>query len=93
MANFACVTATRSQSTFLVYLQVYKIDTARDIVYLRGSVPGPQGSIIRLMDSKKASTREQLDAVYDLPIPTWISVRVPTVRTAVSAFAMQITAC
>ena len=53
-------------------LQVYKIDTERNLVYLLGAVPGPQGGIVRMVDSKKATTAEQMEALYDLPMPTWV---------------------
>ena len=52
--------------------QVYKIDVARNLVYLLGSVPGPQGGVVRMVDGTKASSAEQLDALYDLPMPTWL---------------------
>jgi ribosomal protein L3 len=53
-------------------LQVYKIDVQRNLVYLLGAVPGPQGGIVRMVDSKKATTNQQLSAMYDLPLPTWL---------------------
>ena len=51
---------------------MYKIDAQRDLVFVLGSVPGPQGSILRIVDSRKASTRQQNEAIYDLPVPTMV---------------------
>ena len=50
----------------------------RDLVFVRGSVPGPQGGIIRMVDSRKASTIEQADAIYDLPLPTMFEAPLQT---------------
>ena len=62
--------SSRSDTRFC---QVYKIDTQRDLVFVLGSVPGPQGSIVRVVDSRKASTKEQTEAIYDLPVPTMLA--------------------
>ena len=59
--------ATKTQENCLVY----KIDALRNLVYLRGCVPGAQGSVIRLRDAQKAGAREQLAAAADLPFPTF----------------------
>ena len=60
------------QNTTVFNLQVYKIDVQRNLVYLLGAVPGPQGGVVRMVDSKKATTNQQLSAMYDLPLPTWL---------------------
>jgi hypothetical protein len=60
------------QNTTVFNLQVYKIDVQRNLVYLLGAVPGPQGGIVRMVDSKKATTNQQMSAMYDLPLPTWL---------------------
>lgn len=53
-------------------LQVYKIDVVRQLLYLKGAVPGPGGGIVRVVDGRKGDRAEQIDALYDLPMPTWI---------------------
>lgn len=50
------------------------MDVQRNLVYLRGCVPGPQGGIVRVTDSRKASTCAQMESMYDLPVPTWLPV-------------------
>lgn len=70
--------------------QVYKVDVQRNLVYLRGCVPGPQGGIVRVTDSRKASTCEQMESMYDLPVPTWLPVstkRPPTLRCRPASIA------
>mmetsp|Transcript_6256 Transcript_6256/g.7608 ORF Transcript_6256/g.7608 Transcript_6256/m.7608 type:complete len:82 (-) Transcript_6256:121-366(-) len=34
-------------------LQVYKVDASRDIVYVKGHVPGKKGGMVRIKDAKK----------------------------------------
>ncbi|PNW88273.1 hypothetical protein CHLRE_01g022250v5 [Chlamydomonas reinhardtii] len=49
---------------------VYKVDAARNLVYLRGQVPGPVGRSVFLRDSRLASPA--LRASWGLPFPTHV---------------------
>jgi len=48
-------------------LTVYKIDEWRDLIYLKGAVPGPAGSFVFVRDSNKRKPSEALP----LPTPTF----------------------
>ena len=39
-------------------LLVYKVDPAHNILYLKGSVPGPAGGIVRLKDAERSNTKK-----------------------------------
>ena len=42
---------------------VYKIDSERNLVYVRGHVPGRKGSIVKVRDAlRKRATVEELEA-------------------------------
>ncbi|GFR48051.1 hypothetical protein Agub_g9885 [Astrephomene gubernaculifera] len=49
---------------------VYKVDAARNLVYVRGQVPGPVGRSVLLRDSRLAPARQR--ATWGLPFPTHI---------------------
>ena len=45
-----------------------KIDIPRSLLYIRGGLPGPVGSLLKLRDSHKIIDRQYLDLLY----PTYI---------------------
>lgn len=49
-------------------LQIYKIDSKRNLIYVRGSVPGGRGTMIRVADSCKDTTKQY----RILPYPTYL---------------------
>jgi large subunit ribosomal protein L3 len=49
-------------------LLVYKIDYERDIVYVKGSVPGPATGVVEIFDSVKDNSKQQ----RRLPFPSWV---------------------
>ncbi|GLC57031.1 54S ribosomal protein L3 [Pleodorina starrii] len=49
---------------------VYKVDAARNLVYVRGQVPGPKGRSVYLRDSRLSKPRVR--ATWGLPFPTHI---------------------
>jgi large subunit ribosomal protein L3 len=49
-------------------LQVYKIDAERNLLYIRGSVPGGRGAVIRVSDSCKDLSNQY----RTLPYPTFL---------------------
>lgn len=54
-------------------LIVHKVDTARDLVFVRGAVPGAQGSWLRITDAIKKSHLAHMQPQDDggkLPFPT-----------------------
>ena len=52
-------------------LEVYKVDTARNLLFVRGAVPGHKGSAVRVQDAKKWWTGGQLGILDELPFPTF----------------------
>lgn len=48
-------------------LWIVKIDTIRNLLYVKGSVPGNKGSIVRVTDARKKNPP------VPLPFPTFIS--------------------
>ena len=53
-----------------VGLQVFKIDVPRNIIYLKGSVPGKPGTIIKITDTCAMSKLEKnMDLVH---FPTFV---------------------
>jgi large subunit ribosomal protein L3 len=50
--------------------QVYKIDVEKDLVFLRGSIPGATGSYLKIRDAIRA--KENSDAEKPLPYPTYV---------------------
>jgi len=55
-------------------LQVYKIDEAHNILYLRGSVPGNKGSVVRLIDAtrKFRAKGKGFKLLVEPPFPTFL---------------------
>ncbi|GLI64732.1 hypothetical protein VaNZ11_008099 [Volvox africanus] len=49
---------------------VYKVDAARNLVYVKGQVPGPKGRSVYLRDSRLTNPRVR--ATWGLPFPTYI---------------------
>ncbi|PNH08117.1 50S ribosomal protein L3-2, chloroplastic [Tetrabaena socialis] len=49
---------------------VYKVDAARNVLYVRGQVPGPAGKSLFLRDSRLAAPA--LRATWGLPFPTHV---------------------
>ena len=52
-------------------LEVYKVDTDRNLLFVRGSVPGHKGSVVRVQDTKKWWTGGQRGLLGELPFPTF----------------------
>jgi large subunit ribosomal protein L3 len=52
-------------------LEVYKVDTARNLLFVRGAVPGHKGSVVRVQDAKKWWTGTQNGMLEELPFPTF----------------------
>ena len=52
-------------------LEVYKVDTARNLLYVRGCVPGHKGSVVRVQDTKKWWKGAQRNVLEQLPFPTF----------------------
>lgn len=50
-------------------LQVYKVEPERNLLYLRGSIPGKPGSYVKIFDSYK------LNSGIPLPFPTYAPLR------------------
>eukprot|EP00899_Mesostigma_viride_P017451 jgi/Mesvir1/25707/Mv01901-RA.1 len=51
-------------------LQVYKVDPARNLVYVRGPVPGPNGSMVQVYDAVR---KYQWSLDKALPYPTFVA--------------------
>ena len=52
-------------------LEVFKIDTARNLIYVIGNVPGNKGATVKVVDTKKWWKKAQLAALPKLPFPTF----------------------
>jgi len=52
-------------------LQVFKIDMKRNLVYVRGAVPGKNGTIVRLRDCFRVHPKKVFPAGISPPFPTW----------------------
>ena len=50
--------------------QVYKIDVKRNLVYVRGSVPGTKGTYVRIRDCNKLIGRKRAKGAVLPPFPT-----------------------
>eukprot|EP00658_Telonema_sp_P-2_P023681 TRINITY_DN19494_c0_g1_i1.p1 TRINITY_DN19494_c0_g1~~TRINITY_DN19494_c0_g1_i1.p1 ORF type:complete len:213 (-),score=59.75 TRINITY_DN19494_c0_g1_i1:366-1004(-) len=46
-------------------IEVYKVDVERNLIFLRGSIPGSKGSLLQISDAIKGA-----DAPTELPFPT-----------------------
>ena len=54
-------------------LEVYKVDTERNLIFVKGSVPGNKGGTVKINDTKKwwKKSHSQLVAAKSLPFPTF----------------------
>ena len=54
-------------------LEVYKIDTQRNLIFVKGSVPGNKGATVKISDTKKwwKKSQTQLIETRPLPFPTY----------------------
>lgn len=53
-------------------LLVYKIDLKRNLVFVKGAVPGHNGSYVRITDARKMSRKPERAAALGLPLPTYV---------------------
>lgn len=59
---------------------VYKVDPARNLLFVRGQVPGPQGSFVYVRDAFRWKWAERQAA--QLPFPTFLGEALPEVQVA-----------
>ena len=50
-------------------LEVYKIDTDRNLIFVKGSVPGNKGATVKVSDTKKWWKKSQCKLVVANPLP------------------------
>jgi len=56
-------------------LRIVKVDAGRNLIYVRGAVPGPKGEFVELKDSVKRplfGTEKVLDGAEKPPLPTFV---------------------
>jgi large subunit ribosomal protein L3 len=58
-----------SQNTFL-FINIAKVEPQRNLLYVRGQVPGPAGQFVYLRDAYCCSRDEK--ATWGLPFPTFV---------------------
>ncbi|CAG9464686.1 unnamed protein product [Pedinophyceae sp. YPF-701] len=72
-------------------LYVWRTDPERNLLWVRGQVPGHAGNVLRVRDSLRAQWNSKLDTpafekyrstMLDLPVPTWTSEELPPGQTA-----------
>ena len=49
-------------------LQVYKIELDRNLVFIKGAVPGPNGSFVSIKDSRKQVYRRRLLCIAKITV-------------------------
>lgn len=54
------------ERTIVEKLTVYKIDSERQLIYVKGSVPGKAGNVVRIRDAFKNNNFDLIN------FPTWI---------------------
>jgi len=56
-------------------LEVYKVDSERNLIFVKGSVPGNKGATVKITDTKKwwKKSQRQLVDMKPLPFPTFFS--------------------
>ena len=54
-------------------LEVYKVDTERNLIFVKGSVPGNKGETVKIADTKKwwKKSQRRLVSAKSLPFPTF----------------------
>lgn len=61
---------------------MWQVDPSRNLLYVRGQVPGPQGSFIYVRDAFRWKWNERL--ACQLPFPTYLGEQLPDVAIAAS---------
>lgn len=56
-----------NQNVTVYNLQVYKIDHPRNLIYVRGAVPGPKKAVVTIRDALYTKLQHRI-----LPFPTWV---------------------
>ena len=57
-------------------VQIHQIDPVKNLIYVRGSVPGHKGNYVRLSDTKKQWGKWKLKEPYIPPFPSYIEGQV-----------------
>lgn len=57
---------------------VWRVDAARNLVYVRGQVPGHKGNFVLVEDA----VRKAVDQQPPLPVPTFLGGELPSVMVA-----------
>ena len=57
------------KSAFVRSLLVHKVDPQRNLIFVKGAVPGPQGAMVRVTDAMMKRVTEEVAG--QLPMPTW----------------------
>jgi hypothetical protein len=66
--------------TLPLLLLLLQVDPARNLLFVRGQVPGPQGSFVYIRDAFRWQWAERQAAA--LPFPTFIGEALPDVEVA-----------
>lgn len=58
-----------NKTIFVRNLKVYQVDPLKNLIYVKGAVPGTEGKMVQIMDSQRLRFPE--DIIDDVPVPTY----------------------